>query len=323
MCMCVCVRPHVRVRVCMCVCVFTRACARARTRGLGPDAPLPPTRARRCTLIGTSTNLVVAGLYEQRLPGQSIGIFDLSPYGVPVMLSGLAYVLAVSPWLLVGGARRSRSGAAGAEGADEEDAKGGGGDELVVAARVRPTSPVVGRTVAEGGLRGLPGLYLISVRRGDMLVRAVGPEFVVADGDVLHFTGLAEKLGEVAAAYGLEPLHHEHDHDVDDSATALSLLGSDLAGDKGWAAAADVDEGRGGAASHAWAVALADAEAPQERAPLCPGSDGYYSDGGAGVMRRRHSVRSDANRCVGVGVGARARWRARACAYRPHACISR
>mmetsp|Transcript_7627 Transcript_7627/g.23227 ORF Transcript_7627/g.23227 Transcript_7627/m.23227 type:complete len:1210 (-) Transcript_7627:234-3863(-) len=161
-----------------------------------------------CTLIGTSTNLVVSGLYEKRFPGQSIGIFDLSPYGVPVMFSGLAYVLLFSPWLLTGGARRKDSAAAAAA------ASKGGGGELVVAARVRPSSPVVGRTVAEGGLRGLPGLYLISVRRGEMLVRAVGPEFIVAEGDVLHFTGLAEKLGEVAAAYGLEPLHHEHDHDV-------------------------------------------------------------------------------------------------------------
>ena len=67
-----------------------------------------------CTLIGTSTNLVVSGLYEERFPDQpAIGIFDLSPFGVPVMFSGLAYILLVSPWLLAGGARRGHGSSPG------------------------------------------------------------------------------------------------------------------------------------------------------------------------------------------------------------------
>ena len=90
-----------------------------------------------CTLIGTSTNLVVSGLYEERFPGKSIGIFDLSPYGVPVMFSGLAYVLIFSPWLLTGGARRKD--AADEAGGKDVGTNHKGGDELVVAARVRPT----------------------------------------------------------------------------------------------------------------------------------------------------------------------------------------
>ena len=43
------------------------------------------------TLIGTSTNLVVAGKQKEKFPDDSptIGLFDLSPYGVPVALAGL------------------------------------------------------------------------------------------------------------------------------------------------------------------------------------------------------------------------------------------
>ena len=49
-----------------------------------------------CTLIGTSTNLVVEGMMRERYPdAQPIGMFDLSMYGVPVALSGFAYILSL------------------------------------------------------------------------------------------------------------------------------------------------------------------------------------------------------------------------------------
>ena len=246
-----------------------------------------------CTLIGTSTNLVVSGLYEERFPGKSIGIFDLSPYGVPVMFSGLAYVLIFSPWLLTGGARRKD--AADEAGGKDVGTNHKGGDELVVAARVRPSSPVVGRTVAEGGLRGLPGLYLISVRRGNMLVRAVGPEFIVVSGDVLHFTGLAEKLGEVAAAYGLEPQHHDHDHDVSHDDVGLSIVGGGADGVDGHAGAAH------GLVHHAVA---SDGEGPEGASVFRSKKGkllrGYLSDQGPFRRRRRStaSERSDGGNSV-------------------------
>jgi Na+/H+ antiporter NhaD/arsenite permease-like protein len=57
-----------------------------------------------CTLIGTSTNLVVAGLLDDRYPDDSpnavdIALFDLGQYGVPVAMAGIAYVLVMSPFL--------------------------------------------------------------------------------------------------------------------------------------------------------------------------------------------------------------------------------
>ena len=59
----------------------------------------------------------------------------------------------------------------------------------------------------------LRGLYLVSVRRDDVLIRAVGPEFVLAQHDVLYFTGLVESLGQVCADYGLMAVTSEQDSD--------------------------------------------------------------------------------------------------------------
>ena len=72
---------------------------------------------------------------------------------------------------------------------------------------VAPGSPVIDQPVA--ALRGLNGLYLVSVQRGDMLLRAVTPEFLLEEGDVLHFTGLVESIGDVCVEFGLLPLTHE------------------------------------------------------------------------------------------------------------------
>jgi len=49
-----------------------------------------------CTLIGTSTNLVVVGLLADRYPDDpeiKIGLFDIGVYGVPMAMAGSTYVL--------------------------------------------------------------------------------------------------------------------------------------------------------------------------------------------------------------------------------------
>ena len=122
-----------------------------------------------CTLIGTSTNLVVQGMVQtwsrEHAGSESvnIGLFDLGLYGVPVALAGVAYVLLASPFLLPKGARRIGGATKADQGEDEED--------LLVGARVEGWSSAVGHTVAASGLRGLPGLYLVSVRRNGAVAR--------------------------------------------------------------------------------------------------------------------------------------------------------
>ena len=55
-----------------------------------------------CTLIGTSTNLVIAGLLQDKYPEEaSLGFFAVGRYGVPVAFMGMAYIVLATPWLLV------------------------------------------------------------------------------------------------------------------------------------------------------------------------------------------------------------------------------
>ena len=47
-----------------------------------------------CTLIGTSTNLIVVSLISDEYPGISVGFFEVGYVGLPVMVVGLIYMMA-------------------------------------------------------------------------------------------------------------------------------------------------------------------------------------------------------------------------------------
>jgi Citrate transporter len=145
-----------------------------------------------CTLIGTSTNLVVSGLLLDN-HGIEMSLFDIAPYGVPVAIIGIAYIITFGPLLLPGG--RSEGSGSPFD-----------GDEILLGARIMPWSPAAGRSVKRSGLRDAGGLYLVSVHRAATgnIHRAVGREFVLNVGDVIYFSGIIEGFGEFCHDHGLE-----------------------------------------------------------------------------------------------------------------------
>jgi len=160
-----------------------------------------------CTVIGTSTNLIVVGLLLERYPDkeefQNMSLFALSPYGVPVALVGVAYVVLMTPSLLARGRGDSGVGSASSSGAHSED--------ILLGARLTQWSPAAGRTIKRSGLRDTGGIYLVSVKRratGNVHA-AVSPEFVLEVDDVLYFTGLIDTFGEFCEEHGLEMVTNE------------------------------------------------------------------------------------------------------------------
>ena len=148
-----------------------------------------------CTLIGTSTNLVVQGLMIQAQRTDPtmpvLGMWTLTPVGVVTALAGIGFVLLVSPRLLP-----DRKKVAG--GAEQ-------GREYTVEMRVEPNSAVDGRSIEAAGLRQLPGLYLAAIeRRGERLV-AVEPDEVLRGDDHLMFVGVVDSVVELQKYRGLTP----------------------------------------------------------------------------------------------------------------------
>ena len=145
-----------------------------------------------CTLIGTSTNLVVMGLLTADPSLKSdLNMFDLAWVGIPCAVIGIAYILFFSGWLLP--QRRP----AGRQFGDPK--------EYTVEMLVEPASPLVGKTIEAAGLRSLPGMYLMEIDRDGELIPAVSPQESLRANDRLVFVGIVESVVELQKIRGLKP----------------------------------------------------------------------------------------------------------------------
>lgn len=122
------------------------------------------------TLIGTSTNLIVSSFLEDAT-GVGLGFFDFLPIGVCAVVSGIAVIIIASRLL--------------PENQREEVAVA----EYLVEAEVVEGSSLIGKTIAENGLRELDALFLVEIVRGEHLISPVAPQEYILAGDKLIFSG--------------------------------------------------------------------------------------------------------------------------------------
>lgn len=143
-----------------------------------------------CSLIGTSTNLIVAGLVARESGLPALRLFDITWLGLPALAVGTVYLVFVSPRLLP-----DRGGV---------EATLGDPREYTAEMRVPEGSSLIGRTIEQAGLRHLPGCYLAEIERDGQLLTAVGPEQVLAKGDRLVFVGVVDSIRDLKNQRGLE-----------------------------------------------------------------------------------------------------------------------
>lgn len=148
-----------------------------------------------CTLIGTSTNVIVAGLMRDAAKaGQvegGLGFFTLTWVGVPCAIVGIAYMAIASRWLLP---IRERSFN------QPSDPRA-----YTVEMLVEAGGAVAGRTIEEAGLRHLHQMYLAEVERAGEIIAAVGPRLRLHAGDRLVFVGIVDSIVELQRIRGLMP----------------------------------------------------------------------------------------------------------------------
>ena len=143
-----------------------------------------------CTLIGTSTNLVVNGLYIKQM-GHGLGMFDIAWVGVPAAIAGCAYIVLTNRWLLPD--RRPAI-------SPQDDPR-----KYTAELMVEPDSPLVGKTIEAAGLRHLPGAFLAEIDRDGMVLPAVSPQERLRGGDRLVFVGIVESVVDLQKIRGLVP----------------------------------------------------------------------------------------------------------------------
>ena len=144
-----------------------------------------------CSLIGTSTNLVVQGLLiKEGL--RPMGFLEIGRVGLPCAILGAAYVLTIGRRLLPDRKELIEQ---------LEDTR----REYLVEMLVQPGCRLAGKTVAAAGLRHLPGLFLIEIDRDGRVIGPVGPDEPIQANDRLVFTGLVGTIVDLEKIPGLVP----------------------------------------------------------------------------------------------------------------------
>ena len=143
------------------------------------------------TLIGTSTNIIVSGMLEQR-GIEPLALFELSWIGLPA-----AFILVV--WFATIGYRMlpARKSVA------ETDGNTSNGSGYQMDLKVNSDSELIGKTVEEAGLRGLQNTFLIHVHRQGRIVGPIGPHFILDGGDLLTFIGDVKAIDELSVQKSL------------------------------------------------------------------------------------------------------------------------
>jgi len=143
-----------------------------------------------CTLIGTSTNLIVHGLLiESGYNGFSF--FEISKIGVPGAITGLLFILLIGHRLLP----------------DRKEPMVELGEktrEFVIELKVTEGYEHLGKSIEEAGLRHLKGLFLFQIERDGRTIAPARPEDRIQLNDRLFFTGLPKTIIELQKTPGLQ-----------------------------------------------------------------------------------------------------------------------
>ncbi len=144
-----------------------------------------------CTLIGTSSNLIVNGWIISELNHEGLSIFELSKVGVPIAIFGSLFILFFSRWLLI-----DRTPVL-----DQADDS----RQYTVEMLVEDGGVLVGKSIEQAGLRGLNGLYLIEIDRDGEILAAVSSEIILHGNDRLIFAGIIDSVVDLQNFRGLIP----------------------------------------------------------------------------------------------------------------------
>lgn len=130
-----------------------------------------------CTLIGTSTNLLVDGVARE-MGMEAFSIFEITPVGIVTAVSGLLLMLVFGRWLLP----------------DRPDASIATDSEFLTEVAILDNKEFDGAPIKELAVFKLPGLRILGLKRGGTVIRDDVPDKVLKKGDRLVVAATASEI---------------------------------------------------------------------------------------------------------------------------------
>lgn len=161
-----------------------------------------------CTLIGTSTNVAVSG-YIAAAGMRPVGLFELAPVGLVLVVIGMAYMTLVGRRMLPDHQPDALT--------DEYNIR-----EYLSEVVVPEGSPLVGQRIFASGLAAL-GVRILKVQRGGEPF-IPDPRTTIRAGDVFFVQARPEDLLKVKAAAGIDIRPERLMGELDGSAGAIRIV---------------------------------------------------------------------------------------------------
>ncbi len=147
-----------------------------------------------CTLIGTSTNIIVIGLLEASSGSARLNLFSPAIVGIPIIIFGIIYFALIGHKLLP--ERRIVS-----DESDFSDSR-----QYAVSMKIESGSVLSGKTILASGLLKLNYSLLSEIKSAGKIISSIRSNRKLKDEDVLVFIGQPEAVTELSQIPGLIPI---------------------------------------------------------------------------------------------------------------------
>ena len=148
-----------------------------------------------CTLIGTSTNVLVYGFLINDGAADSVSFFSIGIVGIPLTLLGILFLLVFSRKIL---------NVSDSYTDPVRDTR-----QYTVEMMLAMQSELIGKTVEDARLRHLKGVYLVEILRRNLIIPVVSSTTVLEPEDRLIFTGDVNAISDLMAVEGLIPAENK------------------------------------------------------------------------------------------------------------------
>ncbi|NIP97669.1 MAG: SLC13 family permease [Akkermansiaceae bacterium] len=163
------------------------------------------------TIVGTSTNLVAAGTWQQHFPDEAFSMFQFAPLGFVFVVVAIVYMVSVGRHLLPDRVTLAAL-------FDSERSR-----EFITHAFVREGSPLVGRAFRDTRFAKMHKTRVLNVFRDGATVSPILDEVIFEPGDEIVLSGELEGLVSLGAEGKIE-LGGEQEFGVEGLRTESTVL---------------------------------------------------------------------------------------------------